>query len=120
VRDGPSVVVRRTAPPARASRSCRLLASPRAEEGGKPGRPVLQLGGVQPPLPHTLAQNPGAGEQHIVVGHVVDLGDLNLRPGRDNQVDQADGEQEPPHRYTHNGEPMISVNGQRVQGEVHR
>jgi hypothetical protein len=84
------------------------------------GGAVLQFGGVQPPLPDALAKGPGGGQQHVVVDHVIEAGDGDVRPCRHDQLDQADGEQQRPDRAAQDGQPTVPVGGQRVQGEVER
>jgi hypothetical protein len=83
------------------------------------GGPVLQRGGMGAPLPDAFAQGPGGAQEHEVVEHVVEVGDGDVRPGRHDQLDQADGEQQRPDHYAQDGQPTVTVGRQRVQGEVH-
>jgi hypothetical protein len=84
----------------------------------QPGGPVLELGGMHPPMPHALAQGPGGGQQHPVVEQVVKVGDRDVRPGRRHEEGEADGEQARPGHDAQDGQLTVTVRGQRVHGEV--
>jgi hypothetical protein len=86
----------------------------------QPGGPVLQLSGVHAPLPDPLAQDPRGGQQHVVVDHVGQAADRDLRPLCDDHVAETHGEQRRPHRCASDGQPTVPVDGQRVQSEIQR